>query len=536
MILVMSITITLLAAVQWIFIRRQRRRLVRVLLQVPLLVVTFFGSWWFAVLMNNDSNVVSEAQVEIIDRTQVIQDDLLVTVSATGAILPDRQVALVFALAGVPVREIYVQAGDRILAGQLLAALDISDTERAVENARIALELQQVRFDALTSAPREVDLAVAEAQLVSARSQLNAAFATGTSSADREISRLQTEIARNQLWQAQLSRDALSAPTALTVDLSGLNNATDGIPNPPADAIQDGLNNLAGSLNSTIESLNAQQQQQFQAQLSQTQSLVSQAEMGVQIADVRYGGTLNQGADPGSVAAANAALVQAEITLERLQNGASASELELASIQLEQAQLAYDLAAASQAQGTLSAPFDGLVAQSNLKVGELPPQGAAIVLVDDSQFYVDLPVDESEIARVRIGQRVIVEVDALPGVEVRGEVVSIAYAPIRIGQLVAFNTRVRIDAADVAIRTGMTVTGNVVVIERQDVLLVRNSFIRRDQQSGEARVWVLDASGIAQERTIILGDRNDTFSEVLTGLEAGEEIVLVPVEESIFGN
>lgn len=536
MILVMSITITVLAAVQWIFIRRQRRRVVRVLLQVPMLVITFFGAWWFAMLMNNDSNVVPEAQVEVIDRSQVIRDDLLVTVSATGAILPNRQVALVFAAAGAPVREIYVQAGDRISTGEPLAVLDLADAEQALENARIALELQQVRFDALTAAPRDVDIAVAEAQLASARSQLNAAFATGTSVTDQEISRLQTEIARNRLWQAQLSRDSLTAPTALSVDLSGLNNATDGIPDPPASDIQNGLNNLAGTLNSTIQSLNAQQQEQYQTQLAQTQSLVGQAEMSVQIADVRYGGSLSEGADPGSVAAANAALVQAEIVLDRLRNGASATELELASIQLEQARLAYELAAASQAQGTLAAPFDGLVAQSNLKVGELPPQGVAMLMVDDTQFYVDLPIDESEIARVSIGQRVVIDVDALPGVEVRGEVVSIAYAPIRIGQLVAFNTRVRIDTGDAAIRTGMTVTGSVVVIEREDVLLVRNSFIQRDQQSGDVSVWVLNQAGVPEERPIILGDRNDTYSEVLAGLDAGDEIVLVPVEESIFGN
>jgi multidrug efflux pump subunit AcrA (membrane-fusion protein) len=85
----------------------------------------------------------------------------------------------------------------------------------------------------------------------------------------------------------------------------------------------------------------------------------------------------------------------------------------------------------------------------------------------------------------------------------------------------------------------MTVTGNIILQERDDVLLVRNNFIRFNRASGDAFVTLRRADGSFEEQMVILGERNERFSEVQSGLEAGDTLVLLPREDDdsagIFG-
>jgi HlyD family secretion protein len=176
----------------------------------------------------------------------------------------------------------------------------------------------------------------------------------------------------------------------------------------------------------------------------------------------------------------------------------------------------------------LRAPFDGIVAQNNLRVGDLPPQGPAVLLVDNESFLIDVPLDETDVVNVAAGQRVEVLVDALPDVVLSGVVERVAFTPVRIGQLVTYNVRIRLDPTSEPIRAGMSATVNIIIDRRPQVMLVPNRFIRIDPLTQNAFVVVRQPNGRLAETLVILGRRNDTESEVISGVAPGDTLVLLP--------
>lgn len=463
---------------------------------------------------------------EVLDRITVGRGDLSVVVTATGTVLPERQVGLVFEATGI-VAEIFVQQGDTVPAGTPLARLDAPDLERAVRQAEIAVQLQQVALDALTAPARPEDIAVAQAAVDAARAQLNAAFAVIPSN-QADIAALQAELARNQLWQAQLQRDLAQVSTGtagLSVDLSGL------IPDELADDIDPAL--IAQANAALNQALSSTFTVPSTAGLTAGggQTALTQAEFGVQIAEAQAAAAASAGPNAGTIAQANAAIAAAQAQLDRLLNGPSALDVRLAQLSVQQAQLALEQARAALARTMLVAPFAGTVARLNLRVGEAPPaQTPAILFVDLSQLHVDLAVDETDVVRIAPGQPVTLRLDALPDAAIRGMVTRIAAVPTVAGQLVTYPVEVTIDPGDQPVRIGMSATATITVRELSDIIVLPNRFIRIDRDTGQAFVVVESAPGDFREVQVTLGERGEIESEIVSGLNDGDVVVLLPRE------
>jgi HlyD family secretion protein len=483
------------------------KRLLRVVISVVVLSTLAISG--VLVIQYNNAVAAGEAQPNILDETVVEIGDLTVTVSATGSILPLRQVPLIFELTA-PVTEVLVRTGDTVQAGDVLARLDATDFEAALADARIALEGRQLAFDALTAPPRDVDLAVAEASLEAAQASYNAAASTAPSDEEVEIARLQSELARNQLWQTQLQADPIIPLDSITLP-----------PDLPPEVQQ--------FIIDTINALNAQNRAQYSTALDSL-------EYGIDIAEANYASAQSRGPDLGSVNSAYAGIVQAEIGLERLQNGAPASEIESAQIDLQTAQLAVDQAQATLDRTVLTAPFSGIIAEMNLTVGQFPPTDqVALLLVDNSGYYVELPIDETDIVKVAVGQSVELALDALPDAQIMGKVNRVSVTPTRVGQLVTYLVRVDLDPTTAPVRMGMSATARITTEQLEGVLIVRNRFIRIDRATRQAYVTVQDAEGNFTEIPVVLGLRNETFSQIVSGVEAGQKLVLLPRETFIPG-
>ncbi len=521
-----------------LLIARIRWRAVRFLLYVPILVLVALGIRVGEIASDNPQQRTEERlQTLIVDQTTVRVDDLTVTVTGSGAIQPVRQVPLTFGSFG-PVAEIYATAGQRVQAGDLIARLDTSDFQQIIDNAEIALQVQQSAYEALLTPAREVDIAAAEAALAAARAQYFAAVSTAPTAEQREIARMQSELARNQFYQLQLQRDALTPP-----DLGDFVLNLNIIPNVEPSALPDELADIADDINRGIDQFNAQLSsnisqitlQQAQASIAQIEqqrqaieSRLDAAETNAEVAELRFQATLNRGPDSGAIAAANASIVQAQIALDRLLNGASEMDLAQAELSVRLAENALKQARQSLTNAELRAPFDGIIAQNNLRVGDVPPQGVAVLLVDNEQFLIDLPLDETDVVNVAAGQRVEILVDALPDAVVTGVVERVAFTPVRIGQLVTYTVRIRLDPTDAPIRAGMSVTANIIIDQRPEVMLVPNRFIRIDPLTQNAFVVVRQPDGRLVETLVLLGRRNDVESEIVSGVAPGDVVVLLP--------
>jgi HlyD family secretion protein len=425
----------------------------------------------------------AQTNVSIEEVTNAERGDIRVTVSASGTINPAQRLPMFFILPG-EVAEVLVEEGDPVQEGQTLARLDTGNLESALRGAELTLELQQIAFDALTADPREEDLAVARAAVYAANTQLSLALEP-PDPRNEHIAQLQLELARNQLWQQQLQRDQ----TRLLAEF-GFNPG---------------------------------------GQLAQAEASVDQAEYNVSIAEQQLAQVQGATVNEANVAAAQAAVVNAQAALQRLLDGPSERDLEMADAQLQSAYLAVELARHQLTLAALEAPFSGTVAVLNLTVGEPPPTtGPAVELIDTSSFYIDLAVDEIDIVHVATGQTVEVTLDALPGDLVTGTVTRIADVAADLGGVMTYLVRVTLDPAEVPVRAGMSATATVVVDEAFGVIRVRNRFIRLDRRTQQAFVTIRRPDGTLEEVEVVLGRRNETYSEVVSGLAEGDEIVLLP--------
>ncbi|CAN7735986.1 efflux RND transporter periplasmic adaptor subunit [Variovorax sp. LjRoot175] len=200
------------------------------------------------------------------------------------------------------------------------------------------------------------------------------------------------------------------------------------------------------------------------------------------------------------------------------------AELDRTRSELQVAQAAAKRAQAQRDYNQLVAPADGMVLRRDGEAGQFVPAGQAVfTLACCAPLRVTAEVDEEDIARVAVGQKVTMRSDALPKRLFDGEVAEITPK----GDPVSRSYRVRVRLADAPavdagpLRSGMTMDANLIVSRREGALLIPNRALKGDA------VWVM-AQGRVKRRTVNKGVVGGERTEIVTGLADGEEVVLSP--------
>ena len=149
-----------------------------------------------------------------------------------------------------------------------------------------------------------------------------------------------------------------------------------------------------------------------------------------------------------------------------------------------------------------------------------------IQLTDVSPLHLNIQVDEIDIGLIREQMSARVQLDALPGVALPALLEQIALVGRNDGGIVSYDVQVTLDSTDQRARVGMTAEATIVVEERKDVLLIPNLYIRLDRQTDQAYVNVLREDGSVEEVEVTLGLRGQEDSEVLSGLNEGDLILI----------
>lgn len=205
----------------------------------------------------------------------------------------------------------------------------------------------------------------------------------------------------------------------------------------------------------------------------------------------------------------------------------SPAELDRTRTELEAAQAALRRAQAQRNYNQLVAPADGMVLRRDGELGQHIPAGQAVfTLACCAPLRVTADVDEEDIARVSVGQPVVMHTDALPERVFDGEVSDITPK----GDPVSRSYRVRIRFRQPApvetgpLRTGMTMDTNLIVSRREGALLVPNRALKGDV------LWVVK-DGRLQRREVRKGVAGTQRTEIVTGLQDGETVVLSPPDK-----
>jgi multidrug resistance efflux pump len=165
--------------------------------------------------------------------------------------------------------------------------------------------------------------------------------------------------------------------------------------------------------------------------------------------------------------AALAAEVEAKHTYDESLDGLNREKFEFASSRLENAKA--QLAAAEDALSNyqLTAPFDGIVADVAIEIGEqVFPETRAVSVFDPSAWMVETTdVTELEVVEISLGQRVTFTADALSEITMEGVVTEISQASYTQSGDVLYTVRIKTNEVDPRIRWGMTVEVNFEPVE-----------------------------------------------------------------------
>ena len=230
--------------------------------------------------------------------------------------------------------------------------------------------------------------------------------------------------------------------------------------------------------------------------------------------------------------------------------------------QMAQAKLAdaqKKLADAQNASPEVIAPFDGFITTVNVSAGDagvsgngVPKGTVACQIVDPNKFQADILVSELDISQVKLGGDATVGIDAMSGISLPAKVTYISptatiqsgvvnykvtvevtsLEPVRSSQTGQGGTTRSASGAQgqtpapqtIQLRQGLSATVNILIQEKDNVLLVPSRAITRQQ--GGTYVNVLKTDGTTEQRSIKTGISDLQNTEVTDGLTEGEKVVI----------
>jgi len=199
--------------------------------------------------------------------------------------------------------------------------------------------------------------------------------------------------------------------------------------------------------------------------------------------------------------------------------------------QIEQSRSRIAVARASLDRMVLRAPFDGVVADISGELGEYAtpsppgiPTPPAIDLIDDRCLFVSAPIDEVDAAAVKFGQRSRITLDAIKGKQFQGKVKRIAPYVVDLEKQ-ARTVEVEVEFVeppkDEMLLVGYSADVEIVHDAREHVVRVPTQTLMEGK-----RVLLYRASdGELEERTITTGLSNWEYTEIVSGLNEGDQIV-----------
>jgi len=509
---------------------------------------------------------------------EIKRGDLHVGVTADGNLVMPHQVKLRFGTPGT-VKYIFVKEGDKVKGGTLLAKLDDTMQKLAVASAlydvELALnELAERVYPSLLGYPHYYPNTSVVLRVEQAQSELK------QSQAFLEQNKQSDAVARIRIAQHDLTAGLGTLETTLKdmetyPFIAGsyslpVDESSSGPGEPASPNIKDLIKLMEQNLKalsdvqSVIEkgdtpkalTLLKTEQQNITQTYSLTQRICGQVMMrGISYPDASTSldslkaaesnmKEMQRVIEKGSYDAAELAkilrMAQHDMEISRnilennelvLKHGLNLKALRQNNLTLQKYQVALQRYKEELLKTEILAPFDGTVV--NIGVKENDQLSAydystiiAIHLVDTKTVELDGVVDEIDIFKVQVGQKATLTVDALPEQKLTGTVTFISPFGTEKTGVVNYKITLKLDPTEINLKGGLTATANIIVDSKKNVLLIPNGAIKGTRGNYWTQVVTGKAKEETEKRPITLGLQSESFSEVISGLEEGEKVLV----------
>ncbi len=232
----------------------------------------------------------------------------------------------------------------------------------------------------------------------------------------------------------------------------------------------------------------------------------------------------------------------AEATLE-----STRAQITALDAQIAQGETSLSTAQANLGYTRIVAPMDGtvvaIVAKEGQTVNAVQSSPTIVKLAQLDKVTVSAEISEADVIRVHTGQKVYFTILGNPQKRYYGTLRTIEPAPESIEQesatatstsssseAIYYNALFEVPNPDGELRISMTAQVYVVLEEASQALIIPSAALGTATADGSHVVQVVDKDGRPQPRTVKIGINNNVAAQVLSGLQAGERVVVGEAE------
>ena len=234
------------------------------------------------------------------------------------------------------------------------------------------------------------------------------------------------------------------------------------------------------------------------------------------------------------------------LSLQTLEADEAASLRATASVagaeaQVTSAKAALNESETSLAKAVIKSPIDGIIISREVDPGQTMAASFQtpvmfIVAEDLAHMVLNLDIDEADIGQVREGQEAIFRVDAYPRKEFTAKIISVRFNPLKVNNIVTYETVLSVSNPELLLRPGMTATAEILIEETTEVLLVPNRSLRFlppeervAQLAAEGdNVWVLE-NGQPRPVPVAIGLSDGEFTEIKSDSLSADAVLIIDV-------
>ncbi|AFZ04158.1 efflux RND transporter periplasmic adaptor subunit [Calothrix sp. PCC 6303] len=418
--------------------------------------------------------------------------NITLRITASGKVTPIQSVNISPKNSGI-VTQLYVEQGDKVQKGQIIARMNSDDIQARIQQAKANVAQSQALLNQARAGNRPQEIAQVRSRLAQTEAQLAAARAGNRP---------------QEIAQAQAQVDAAQARAIYTSE-------------------------QVKRYRYLVEQ-GAERKQLLDQALSEDNAAKASLQEAQKRLSLQKSGTRSE-----EIAQLQAAVAEARASLQLSESGSRPEEIaqRLAALAASQAQLRSELVTLEDS--IIRAPFAGIITQKYANIGAFvtPTTSAStsasatssslVALVRGLEILASVP--EADIGKIKEGQQVEILSDAYPEEVFKGQVRLIAPEAVKEEGVTLFQIRVQITTGEDKLRSGLNVDLTFLGDDVANALLVPTVAIVTEK--GNTGVLIPNAQNKPQFRAITIGSQIKDQTQVVGGIQKGDRIFLNPPPE-----
>lgn len=593
----------------------------KITIGIILLVIICGGYFAYKKIIGNDNAVQYVT-------TTVKKGALIVSISGSGQVSVSEQIDIKPKVSGEIV-SLAVEQGQEIKKGTIIAKLDSSDAQKAVNDAETSLETVNLQLEELISPPDELTLFQAENALTQAKDSLTKLKFTQEANYQKALQAKQKAIdnitkgyedsfntietvffnvptimtdLREILYEDTINENQLNtgsyrlysdedqilpfivsaendytvAEAKYTPNLASYKNTSRYASSSDiavlltrtletTKAIAQAIKSEKNVIDYTLDYISQKKwrspsvivtyQSDLKTYLTQVNTYYSNLLTCQQTIENNQDALINAEQDiiemdqnyPLDLTTAQKNVEEKEKKLADLKAGPDDLDLRGQKITIQQKEDALASARENLADYFVKAPFDGIVAEVNIKKGDSVSSGTTLATLITKQKIAQITLNEIDAAKVKVDQKATISFDALPDLNITGRVIKVDTMGTVTQGVVSYGVKIAFDADMETVKPGMSLTADIITEAKQEVLLLPNSAVKsqgnfyyvelvelpeemKEQLSTNVSGTVLPTPPKSQ--AVEIGLSNDVSIEIVSGLKEGDIVVTSTVSQT----